>query len=104
MESIIPRDRKGVCFICDRVCDTHKHHIFGGANRKHSESYGLFIHLCPDHHNMTDNSVHFDKAMMEACHILGQQSFEADYRKHFNNSTDEDARKAFMKIFGRNYL
>ena len=37
------------CFLCGRN-DTgdplERHHIFGGANRKKSEKYGLVVYLC----------------------------------------------------------
>ena len=37
------------CYLCgaNGAADPlHWHHIFGGANRKHSEKYGLKVRLC----------------------------------------------------------
>ena len=39
------------CYICGRnhtadPCGLETHHVFGGANRKFSEKYGLKIHIC----------------------------------------------------------
>ena len=94
MESIIPNDEKGVCWVCGRVCATHKHHIFGAANRANSERHGLFVHLCPPCHNMGDRGVHFNRELMEHLHREGQAAFE---RVH-------GSREDFMRIFGKNYL
>lgn len=91
---IVGGDADGVCFVCGRLCHTHKHHIFGGANRKWSEKYGLYVHLCPEDHNMSDRGVHFNKELMDDLHRIGQETFE---RKC-------GSREEFMKVFGRNYL
>lgn len=101
-KSIIADDREDACHYCGRVGQMHKHHIFGGANRKWSEKYGLFIHLCPECHNMSDYSVHFNKDIMDSYHRLGQSSFELWYAtKH--SASHAEARAEFMRIFGRNY-
>lgn len=93
MDSIIPGDSEERCHYCGRYCNPHKHHIFGAANRKWSEKFGLFVHLCPEHHNMSDQGIHFNKKMMDEYHQLGQMAFEVEH-----------SREEFMKIFGRNYL
>lgn len=91
MESIIQIHKE--CFMCHRTGDLHSHHIFGGPNRKWSEKYGLKIWLCPEHHNMSDNGVHFNKALDLQIKQIAQREFEDTY-------TRED----FMRIFGKNYL
>jgi len=104
MRSIINGDQKDMCHYCGRFFEnTHKHHIFGGANRKHSEKYGLYVHLCPKHHNMSDNSVHFNKDIMDYYHKIGQRSFELWYEET-NHCSAEESRRKFMEIFGRNYV
>ena len=40
MKSII-HTTKGWCYLCGRYGQTEEHHIFGGANRKVSEKYGV---------------------------------------------------------------
>ena len=103
MGSIIPDDREDTCHWCGRVGFTHKHHIFGGPNRKWSEKYGLYIHLCPRHHNMSDEGIHFNKEMREGYQRLAQFHFELEYAcKH--SASEEQAKAEFMRIFGRNYL
>lgn len=91
MESIIQIHKE--CFMCHRTGDLHSHHIFGGPNRKWSEKYGLKIWLCPEHHNMSDNGVHFNKALDLQIKQIAQREFEDTY-------THAD----FMRIFGKNYL
>jgi hypothetical protein len=102
LDSIITGDMEGRCIHCGRYCVTHKHHIFGAANRKWSEKYGLFIHLCPEHHNMSREGIHFNKDMMDRYHEIGQREFERWYREKGFDA--EHARHEFMRIFGRNYL
>ena len=81
------------CFLCKRTDDLQCHHVFGAANRKWSEYYGLKIWLCSPHHNMSDAGVHFNKALDREIKQIAQREFE-----------DEYGHDAFMKIFGRNYL
>lgn len=48
------------CWLCGRngtADHLDRHHVFGGANRKKSERYGLVVYLC---HN--------------DCHIFGEQA------------------------------
>lgn len=91
MESIIQIHKE--CFMCHRTGDLHSHHIFGGPNRKWSEKYGLKIWLCPEHHNMSDNGIHFNKALDLQIKQIAQREFEDTY-----------TREEFMRIFGKNYL
>ena len=103
-ESIIAGNINNMCHYCGRyVEEPHRHHIFGAANRKWSEKYGLWVYLCPEHHNMSKHSVHFDKLMMNQYHYLGQKTFE-DWYMAKNQTTHEVARSEFMRIFGKNYI
>lgn len=91
MDSIIQTNKE--CFMCHRVGVLHKHHIFGAANRKHSDKYGLWIWLCPEHHNMSDEAIHFNKALDRQIKQIAQREFEDTY-----------GHEKFVKVFGRNYL
>lgn len=95
-----------VCFFCGARCSVYgkedgpktifpleKHHIFGGANRKKSEHYGLWVNLCHDHHNEPPDGVHFNKEKMDMLRAIGQRAFQKGYPE-----------KDFMKEFGKNYL
>lgn len=99
----MPKERK-TCFMCGRYCYTERHHIFSGtANRKLSEEDGLVVDLCHSCHNEPPNGVHFNKDNMHRLHVHGQRVWEMG--KIVNDGmTDEQAREAFIKRYGRNYL
>lgn len=76
------------CALCWRPA-VNRHHVFGAANRKHSEAYGLVVDLCYDCHAM----VHRD--YQEGLKLKRQ--FQAFFLE--THSMDE-----WMSVFGRNYL
>ena len=80
------------CFMCGSTNWLEKHHIFGGANRKLSEKYGLVVWLCHECHNEPPDGVHHNKENMAKLHKLGQQRFEIDHPE-----------LNFRQIFGKNY-
>lgn len=78
-KSIMQTDR--ACYFCGRLNGLEKHNVFAGvANRKISETYGLWVWLC---HN---------------CHT-GQNG--AQYDKEKNLKLKQDAQMAFQKYYGR---
>ena len=96
--SIIQKSREH-CYICKRNGYSDPldcHHVFGGANRKKSEKYGLKVYLC--HHD---------------CHIFGKNAVhknaEIDHRlkakvqkiamRHYQWSVED-----FREIFGKSYI
>jgi hypothetical protein len=85
---------KKECYITKATEGLHKHHIFGGANRKLSEQYGLYVYLVPRLHNMSDDGVHFNREFDLRLKREGQMKFESLY----------GSREDFLKIFGKNYL
>lgn len=92
MQSIIPRNEKGTCFLCGLVTHTDEHHIFGGhANRKKSEADGLKVYLCRSCHSL----VHSDYTYNVQLKQVGQELWQRTYRK-----TVED----FIDRYGKNYL
>jgi len=91
MKSILQDEKE--CFICGKPYGLHKHHIFGGPNRKHSENNGLWIWLCPPHHNMSDFGIHFDKELDLKVKKMAQEKFE-----------ENNDRSDFIEIFGRSWL
>ena len=58
-----------------------------------SEKYGLKVWLCPFHHNMSSQGVHFDKELDIRLKRVAQKKFE----EHYPNVD-------FVQLFGRNYL
>lgn len=94
MKSIMQDEEK--CYITGETRDTtvlHKHHIYGGANRRISEREGFFIYLKPELHNMSNHGIHFNKdwdlELKRAC----QRKYEETH-----------SREEFMALIGRNYL
>jgi hypothetical protein len=92
-------NEKHVCWLCGKngsMQPLDKHHIFGGANRKKSEKYGLTVYLC---HN--------------TCHLFGPLAAHnnADTARELHEygqkkAMDEQGwtREDFMREFGKNYL
>ena len=80
------------CYICKRQ-PVHRHHIFGGMNRQMSEKYGMVVYLCPYHHNMSNDGVHFNKELDTELKMQAQRQFEETH-----------TREEFMQAFRRNYL
>lgn len=70
-----------------------EHHVFSGVNRRNSESYGLKVYLCKNHHTHGEMAVHQNKEVDMMLRRLGQQAFEKTH-----------TREEFMEIFGKNYL
>ena len=101
MNSILST-QKGQCYRCGRYGPTEKHHIFGAANRKHSEEDGLWVYLCPYCHNRPPKGAHFCKETMEWLHRTGQTAFEVELIK--KDVPPEEARETFMRRYGKNYL
>lgn len=81
------------CYITGATKGLHKHHIFGGANRKLSELYGLYVYLIPEYHT-GDNGVHFNREFDLQLKREGQMKFEAIH----------GSREDFVRVFGKNYL
>jgi len=77
----------------DPIAGCHKHHVFYGANRKHSEKWGCVTYL-PAHLHTGDTGIHFDK------------NFDNVVKKIYQKALEEMGwtREEFMETFGRNYL
>lgn len=89
--SIITEDTKH-CIVCGKK-PVHIHHVFEGYSNRHwSEKYHIVIPLCPEHHNMSNEGIHFNKEMDTHFKKLGQEAFEKAYPK-----------LNFRQIFGKNY-
>ena len=97
MKSII-QPEKDKCYLCGRNASADyfgldEHHVFGGADRKTSEAYGLKVYLCHDH-----------------CHINGVHK-KAKLNRALQRKVQEIAMKRYdwdmdtwRALFGKNYL
>ena len=72
-----------------------EHHIFGAANRKLSERYGLKVYLCHYCHNEPPYGVHHNAEMMDKLQVIGQKVFMEHYHK---------TKEEFIEIFGKSYI
>lgn len=80
------------CFLCGSYRFLEWHHIFGAANRKNSEKYGLKVRLCHYCHNEPPGGIHHNKQKRLLLQKIGQEAFEKEYPQ-----------LNFIEIFGRNY-
>ena len=94
MKSIMQNDKR--CFITGRDYNLHKHHIFGAANRKISEKYGLWVWLNAEIHNGNNpDAVHnnpnqgYDLMLKQLC----QRKYE-----------EENTRENFIALIGKSWL
>ena len=81
------------CFVCGSPYVEVHHVIYGTANRKLSDAYGLVVPLCHEHHT-GQTGVHFNRDFDLHLKKLAQQKFEAK----FGANTD------FRQVFGKSYL
>lgn len=88
--------------IIDGTPTVERHHIFEGvANRPLSDEDGLWVPLSWEHHQ-GNMSVQHNKEMKALMHIIGQLAFEK--HKVAGGMTEDEAREAFRKRYGRSYL
>lgn len=81
------------CFVCGSPYTEVHHVIYGNANRKLSDKYGLIVPLCHEHHR-GQTGVHFNRDFDISLKKLAQEKFEAKF----------GANKSFLDVFGKNYL
>lgn len=91
-KSIVTDDMKH-CLVCGSTRVEVHHILFGRANRKWSDKFGLVIALCPEHHRGSTYSPHFNRDFDLQLKRMAQQKFEETH-------PDLD----FRKIFGKNYI
>lgn len=96
-KSIIQSD-KTYCYIHEKfmrveVPAVHEHHIiYGNANRKLSEKFGLKCYVCMSCHNAIHGKDHVhDKDL--------HQIAERAWLEHYNKTIDD-----WIKTFGKNFL
>lgn len=87
------------CFLCGANGNgdpLERHHIFGGANRKLSEKYGLVVYLCGNKcHRNGDYAAHRNADTAKVLHRYGQEKAMRE-----QGWTAEQ----FRDVFGKNYL
>ncbi len=92
MKSIMQIERE-TCYLCKGRASEEHHVIYGTANRKLSEKFGLKVYLCPHCHRIGKLAVHRNYFTDTKLKQEAQQRFIEEY-------PDLD----FLKVFGKNYL
>lgn len=93
MESIIQSEKE--CYISQSTTRLHKHHVYGGSNRKWSEKFGLWIWLRSDWHVLTPYAIHNNTELMKRI----QREVQLIAMEHYDWTEDD-----FRVIFGRSFL
>lgn len=100
MKSIMQDKETHQCYLCmllDKdysVKQTQEHHvIFGTANRKMSEKYGLKVYLCLNHHTAGRESVHKNAGIA----MILKRRAQIEFQRKWNGIS-------FREIFGQNYI
>jgi hypothetical protein len=77
--SIIQKEKE--CWFCGRTDGLERHHVFGGvANRKISESYGMTVWLCHEHHTGS-HGAQYDREKNLELKRAAQAAFQTYYGK-----------------------
>lgn len=80
----------GCCFVCLNITAA-RHEVFGGPNRQKSKRLGLWVNLCPCHHNIVHS---------EANKALALKRLMQDKAMKRYGWSKED----FIREIGKNYL
>lgn len=83
------------CYLCGKTANLECHHVFGGANRKASDRYGLTVRLCHECHNEPPHGVHHSAKNQKKL----QRRVQRIAMRHYGWDVIE-----FRTIFGKNYL
>ena len=81
------------CMVCGSPYVQIHHVIYGTANRKQSDKYGLVVPLCQEHHT-GQTGVHFNKKF----DLFLKKEAQRKYEQKYGNRED------FRRIFGKSYL
>jgi hypothetical protein len=91
--SILQEEKK--CYVCGNR-NVHIHEVYyGSKNRSKSIEDGCCIYLCPRHHNMSKEGIHFNKDLDQKV----KQSMERRWLEKYDKTIED-----FIKRYGRNYI
>lgn len=92
MDSILQEDMN-YCYKCGRYGTEIHHCLYGTANRKLSDRYGLVVGLCYNHHRGKQGVHNGNRELDMELKQYAQRRFQEVY-------PDVE----FLAVFGRNYL
>lgn len=101
-KSIMPTEYE-VCYLCGELGRERHHCLHGTANRQIAEREGLWVWLCHECHRTGKQAVHRCKSTDIFLEQEAQSVWETKYIIK-NDSTKEEARMAFMNLFGKSYI
>lgn len=111
MSKSIVTEYTDYCMICGKPREEMHHMLYGSGKHKLADKDKLLMPLCGDHHNSSNMSIHHNKEMKALSQMLAQAIWERNWiANHCNSdyhtaeSDLKDAREAFMKRYGENYL
>ena len=81
------------CYFCGRPREAIHEIYFGTGNRKVSIEKGFCVGLCNQHHNMSNDSVHFNRSKDLHLKKLYQEEYEKTH-----------TREEFIKLIGRSFI
>jgi hypothetical protein len=81
------------CFFCGKPAECIHEVYFGTANRQISIKNGFCAGLCHKEHNMSNSSVHYNRAM----DLILKKEYQKEYEK-------THTRQDFINLIGKNYL
>ncbi len=87
--------RPDVRWSTTRFPNSHRHEIFGGANRHKSIEDGLVIFLTPEDHNMGDNGIHKNREF----DLYAKRKAQIRWMEFYGKTVEQ-----FRKRYGRNWL
>lgn len=101
MKKSIMQQWDGRCYLCElldndfREKPTEVHHVlYGTANHKLADKYGLMVRLCEKHHCIGPESIHGGNKEND---LLLKQRAQLAFNCKYPNLD-------FREIFGKNYL
>ncbi len=107
-KSIMEPKGSRVCFLCALLDGDdmekralHKHHIFPGKNRKLSEHYGLWVHLCVKHH---EGDIEGCREAVHHPEFNGYQRMLQEMAQEKWESLPGHTHEEWMEIFGENFI
>lgn len=93
------------CIFCGKPCYSEHHLLFGRGIRNLAEEDGIKVPICEQCHTsgMVTGRIHDNPMAEKLSKIAGQLAYE----KHciaITGMTEDEAREAFRKRYGRSYL
>lgn len=83
------------CYVCGTKINIHTHEVYFGKNRQKSIKDGCCIYLCGNHHNQSNQGVHFNHEL----DMKLKKEMEVAWLEYYNKTIQD-----FRERYGRSYL